>query len=128
MPTQGSGTSKASAAGETLANAAKRAEAEQRRDAAAENFNAQIDVLKEEIASLKEQIARSGGHSFDAAKRAASAGVDHLKSQGEITLDDLKANANDLEAHMVATVREKPVTAMACALGAGFLLALLTRR
>jgi len=128
MPTQGSGTSKASAAGETLANAAKRAEAEQRRQAASEDFHAQIDVLKEEIASLKDQIARSGGHSFDAAKKAATAGVDHLKSQGEITFDDLKANANDLEAQMVATVREKPVTALACALGAGFLLALLTRR
>ncbi|MGN6585060.1 MAG: DUF883 family protein [Rhizobiaceae bacterium] len=128
MPTQGSGTSKPSAASETLANAAKRAEAEQRRQAASEDFYAQIDVLKEEIATLKEQIARSGGQSFDAAKKAASAGVDHLKSQGEITFDDLKANASDIEAQMMATVREKPMTALACALGAGFLLAVLTRR
>lgn len=125
MAIQGSGSSKAS---ETLANAAKRAEAEQRRDAATENFHAQIDVLKEEVAALKEQLARSGGHSFDAAKKAASAGVDHLKSQGEMTLEDLRSNGNDLEGQLVATVREKPVTAMACALGAGFLLALLTRR
>jgi ElaB/YqjD/DUF883 family membrane-anchored ribosome-binding protein len=85
-------------------------------------------VLKEEVANLREQIARSGGHSFEAAKKAASAGVDHLKSQGEMTLEDLRSNASDLEGQLVATVREKPVTAMACALGAGFLLALLTRR
>jgi ElaB/YqjD/DUF883 family membrane-anchored ribosome-binding protein len=122
---QGSGSPKAD---ETLANVAKRAEAEQRRDAAAEDFHAQIDVLKEEVATLREQIARSGGHSFDAAKKAASAGVDHLKSQGEVTLEDLRSNASDIEGQLVAAVREKPVTAMACALGAGFLLALLTRR
>jgi ElaB/YqjD/DUF883 family membrane-anchored ribosome-binding protein len=128
MATQGSGPSKASATSETLAGAAKRADAEQRRNAAAEDFHAQIDVLKEEVANLREQISRSGGHSFDAAKKAASAGVDHLKSQGEMTLEDLRSNANDLEGQLVATVREKPVTAMACALGAGFLLALLTRR
>jgi ElaB/YqjD/DUF883 family membrane-anchored ribosome-binding protein len=125
MATQGSGSSKAA---EELANAAKRAEAEQRRTAAGEDFHAQIDVLKEEVANLREQIARSGGHSFEAAKKAASAGVDHLKSQGEMTLEDLRSNASDLEGQLVATVREKPVTAMACALGAGFLLALLTRR
>jgi ElaB/YqjD/DUF883 family membrane-anchored ribosome-binding protein len=128
MATQGSGSSKAAAVSETLASAGKRVEAEQRRDAAAEDFHAQIDVLKEEVANLREQIARAGGHSFDAAKKAASAGVDHLKSQGEMTLEDLRSNANDLEGQLVATVREKPVTAMACALGAGFLLALLTRR
>lgn len=125
MARQGSGSPKAD---ETLANVAKRAEAEQRRDAAAEDFHAQIDVLKEEVATLREQIARSGGHSFDAAKKAASAGVDHLKSQGEVTLEDLRSNASDIEGQLVAAVREKPVTAMACALGAGFLLALLTRR
>ena len=125
MAPQGSGSPKAD---ETLANVAKRAEAEQRRDAAAEDFHAQIDVLKEEVATLREQIARSGGHSFDAAKKAASAGVDHLKSQGEVTLEDLRSNASDIEGQLVAAVREKPVTAMACALGAGFLLALLTRR
>ena len=125
MAPQGSGSPKAD---ETLANVAKRAEAEQRRDAAAEDFHAQIDVLKEEVATLREQIARSGGHSFDAAKKAASAGVDHLKSQGEVTLEDVRSNASDIEGQLVAAVREKPVTAMACALGAGFLLALLTRR
>lgn len=125
MAPQGSGSPKAD---ETLANVAKRAEAEQRRDAAAEDFHAQIDVLKEEVAALREQLGRSGGHSFDAAKKAASAGVDRLKSQGEITLEDLRSNASDIEGQLAAAVREKPVTAMACALGAGFLLALLTRR
>jgi ElaB/YqjD/DUF883 family membrane-anchored ribosome-binding protein len=61
-------------------------------------------------------------------KKAASAGVDQLKAQGEAAYEGLRANAHDLEGQVYAAVREKPATSLAIAAGVGFLLALVTRR
>jgi ElaB/YqjD/DUF883 family membrane-anchored ribosome-binding protein len=40
----------------------------------------------------------------------------------------LRGNAQEIEAQVVAHVREKPVTSLAIAAGVGFLFALLSRR
>ncbi|TGP29551.1 DUF883 family protein, partial [bacterium M00.F.Ca.ET.228.01.1.1] len=62
------------------------------------------------------------------ARRAAAEGVEQLRAQGEAAFDSLRGNARDLEAQMVASVREKPVTSLAIAAGVGFLFVLLARR
>ncbi|MGB3500722.1 MAG: hypothetical protein WBA44_03800 [Mesorhizobium sp.] len=88
----------------------------------------QIETLKAEIAKLKAQAESSGERSFHALKNIASDGIDQVRSQGEAAMQNLRDNAGDLEAQVIATVREKPVTSLAIAAGVGFLFALMTRR
>ncbi|MGY3327209.1 ElaB/YqjD/DUF883 family membrane-anchored ribosome-binding protein [Mesorhizobium sp. USDA 4775] len=60
--------------------------------------------------------------------RAATEGVEQLRAQGEAAFDSLRGSAKDIEAQLLANVREKPVTSLAIAAGVGFLFALLARR
>lgn len=101
---------------------------EAEKQATREDFEAQIALLKEEMALLKAQLSSSGERSAAAARRAAKSGADHLRAQGEVALDELRANARDAEAQILMTVREKPVTSLAIAAGVGFLFALVVRR
>jgi ElaB/YqjD/DUF883 family membrane-anchored ribosome-binding protein len=92
------------------------------------DLEADIRQLRADIAKLAEQIATTKEHSYSAARRAASEGVEQLRTQGEAAMEGIRANARDLEEHVIATVREKPVTSLAIAACAGFLFALLSRR
>lgn len=92
------------------------------------DIEADIRQLREDIAKLTEQLAKTGQHSYGAARRAANEGVEQLRAQGEAAIEGLKSNARDLEDQLTTTVREKPITALAVALGIGYFLALLSRR
>jgi len=94
----------------------------------ARDLEADIRQLREDIATLRDQIAKTGQHSYGAARRAASEGVDQLRAQGEAAIEGLRSNARDMEDQLAATVREKPITALAIAAGVGYFLALLSRR
>ncbi len=91
-------------------------------------MEAQIETLKAEIAKLTAQVSSSGERSFEALKNIAQEGVHQARAQGEAAVAGLKENAGDIEAQVVAAVREKPVTSLAIAAGVGFLFALLSRR
>lgn len=88
------------------------------------DLEAEVARLREDIATLAEQLQKTGKH----AREAAAEGVDVLRSQGEAAIDGLRANAKDVEAQLAATVREKPVTSLAIAAGIGFLFAIISRR
>lgn len=92
------------------------------------DLEADIRQLKADIEKLTTQLAKTGEHSYGTARRAATEGVEQLRVQGEAAFDSLRSNAKDIEAQMAASVREKPVTALAIAAGVGFLFALLARR
>jgi ElaB/YqjD/DUF883 family membrane-anchored ribosome-binding protein len=92
------------------------------------DLEADIRQLREDIARLTEQLSKTGSHSYGTARRAAAESVEQLRAQGEAAMDGLKANARDIEEQVLATVREKPVTALAIAAGIGYFLALLSRR
>lgn len=92
------------------------------------DLEADIRQLREDIAKLAEQLAATKEHSYSAARRAAAEGVEQLRTQGEAAIEGLRANANDIQEQVIATVREKPVTSLAIAAGVGFLFALLSRR
>lgn len=96
--------------------------------AAARDFEADIQQLKDDIAKLAKQLAATGEHSYGAARRAAAGSAEQLRHQGEATLETIRANAKDIENQVMTTVREKPVTALAIAAGIGFLFALMARR
>ena len=92
------------------------------------DLEADIRQLKADIEKLTRQLAETGEHGYGAARRAASEGVEQLRAQGEAALGTLRGNAQDIEAQVVALVREKPVTSLAIAVGVGYLFALLSRR
>ena len=92
------------------------------------DLEADIRQLKADIEKLTRQLAATGEHGYGAARRAASEGVEQLRAQGEAALGTLRGSAQDIEAQVVAHVREKPVTSLAIAAGVGFLFALLSRR
>ena len=93
-----------------------------------EDLNAEIEQLKSDIAKLARQLQETGQHSYGAARRVASEGMEQMRAQGEAALEQLRANAGDLERRLADTVREKPVTALAIAAGIGFLFAMMSRR
>ncbi|MCZ8547362.1 hypothetical protein OOJ09_24505 [Mesorhizobium qingshengii] len=95
---------------------------------ASADLEADIRQLKADIDKLTKQLAKTSEHGYGTARRAATEGVEQLRAQGEAAFDSLRSNAKDIEAQMMASVREKPVTSLAIAAGVGFLFALLARR
>lgn len=87
-----------------------------------------IAQLRKDLAKLAEQVGKTGQHSFETARRAAKEGAEQLKSQGEAAFGDFKTGAENIEAQLTETVREKPMTSLAIAAGVGFLFALISRR
>lgn len=92
------------------------------------DLDADIQQLKADIEKLAEQLAKTSEHGYGTARRAATEGVEQLRAQGEAAIEGLRANAKDIEMQVLASVREKPVTALAIAAGVGFLFALAARR
>lgn len=97
-------------------------------DASAEDLQAQVEQLKEDIAAIAATLANLGSQTVRDAKRSAKETYKSAYIQGEDALDDLRNKAQDLEAQLTATVRERPIASLATALGVGYLLALLSRR
>ena len=93
-----------------------------------QSLESDVAELRAEIASLTRQIAALGEKSMNTARRAATEGVEQLRSQGEAKLAELRGSAGDFESRLEETVREKPVTSLAIAAGVGFLFALMARR
>ena len=108
--------------------ATTRQSASNRAKTANEDLLKQIEILKREVAHLSGEVKRSKQRSGGAAKKAAADGIEALKAQGEVALESLRENADELEAELAKHVREKPVTSLAIAAGVGFLLALIARR
>ncbi|TSE04471.1 DUF883 domain-containing protein [Mesorhizobium intechi] len=92
------------------------------------DLEADIRQLKADIDKLTKQLAKTGEHGYGTARRAATEGVEQLRAQGEAAFDSLRGSAKDIEAQLLANVREKPVTSLAIAAGVGFFFALLARR
>jgi ElaB/YqjD/DUF883 family membrane-anchored ribosome-binding protein len=91
-------------------------------------LEADIRQLRADIDQLTKQLAKTGEHGYGTARRAAADGVEQLRVQGEAAFDSLRSNAKDIEAQVIESIREKPVTSLAIAAGVGFLFALLARR
>lgn len=94
----------------------------------APDLEADVAQIKADLAKLMEQLRKTGEHAYGAGRRAATGGVEQLKAQGEAYYDGFRSSAEDIEAQVVATIREKPLTALAVAAGIGFLFALFARR
>ena len=87
-----------------------------------------VRQLQKDIKKLTELLTQTKDHSYSAASKAASEGIEQLRAQGDAAMDSIRKSAEDFESQICNSVREKPVTSLALAAGAGFLLALLSRR
>lgn len=97
-------------------------------DTGSRDLEAELARLREDIASLTEQLSRTGEHSYTTARRAAAEGVDAIRERGEAAAAALRSNAHDVERQVVDYVHEKPLTALAIAAGIGCLFGMMSRR
>ncbi|WP_163271638.1 DUF883 family protein [Chelativorans alearense] len=83
----------------------------------APDLTADIRQLREDIARLADDLRKTGSRSVSRAQQAARESAEDLRGSAEEWQDDV-----------AKTVREKPFTALALAVGVGWLLAMMTRR
>ena len=87
-----------------------------------------IQQLRTDMAQLVSHLKEMGGQSGEAARKAAGERIEQLRGQGEAALNSVRDSTQELEQELARTVRERPFTSLALAVGAGFLIALATRR
>lgn len=82
----------------------------------AESLEGQVAQLQNDLKSITATLNRMG----------QTAGTE-LKSSGQSAINYAQDEIGQLEKQLKDTIREKPLTAVASALAAGFILAVLTR-
>ena len=113
--TRSNGTSaRAHAAAEDLADTPRRVRAAVEPEA--ESLENQVAQLQTDLKSITSTLNRMG----------QTAG-NELKSTGQSAIGYAQDEFGQLEKQLKDTIREKPLTAIASALAAGFILAVLTR-
>lgn len=88
----------------------------------------QIAQLQSDLKDIADTLTRISGDKVTEARGKARTEARHLQAQAQNAIDDVRDEAGVMEAQLKETIREKPLTAVASAVGIGFLLALLTRR
>src|SRR5690606_40672868 len=97
-------------------------------DQTKDDLQTQVEQLREDIAAIAATLANLGSQTVREEKQTAKQTYQRAFMQGEDMVDDLKVKAQDIEAQLTATVRERPLASLATALGIGYLLAILSRR
>ncbi|MDB5613156.1 MAG: hypothetical protein JWQ22_809 [Devosia sp.] len=87
----------------------------------------QVSQLQSDLKAIAATLARLSNDKVNEAKAVANNQVNNLQRQAEHVVEDVQERASDIEQQLKATIREKPLTAVASAIGIGFVLALLSR-
>ncbi len=93
-----------------------------------ESLEDQVSRLQDDIKAITASLAKLGDAKVGEARSTAKAQYKSLVKSGQHVVDDLTSQAGDMEGQLVDAIREKPLTAIAGAIGVGFLIALLSRR
>lgn len=88
----------------------------------------QVTQLQQDIKAIAATLAKLSNDKVNEVRDVAKSEARHLKRQGQHMIDDVQDQASALEQQLKDTIREKPLTAVASAVGIGFILALLSRR
>lgn len=88
----------------------------------------QISQLQSDLKAIAATLAKLGSNKVSEVRDVAQSEARHLQRQGQNVIDDVQDQAGALEQQLKDTIREKPLTAVASAIGIGFVLALLSRR
>jgi len=92
-----------------------------------EQLEDQIAQLQDDLKSIASTLAKLSNDKVNEAKAVAKSEAHHLQRQAEHVVEDVQEKASDIEQQLKATIREKPLTAVASAIGIGYVLALLSR-
>ena len=103
-----------------------RASAASRRRAEPE-LEEQIEQLQSDVRAIAKSLTRMGQSKLTDAQRAAKGEYRNLLEQGQSVLGDVGDEFEAVEKQIKDTIRARPLTAVASAIGIGFLLAILTR-
>lgn len=122
--TGGSTAASTTSAAESVAEAAAASATEEAREA---ELQAQISQLQTDLKAIAATLTKLTGEKVEEVRDAAKGEMRHLRRQGQGLLDEAQSQAGAMEKQLTDTIREKPLTAVASAMGIGFILALLTR-
>jgi ElaB/YqjD/DUF883 family membrane-anchored ribosome-binding protein len=92
-----------------------------------QELEAQIARLQDDIKAIGTSLAKLSEQKVSEVKHEAEAGVSQLVNAGQHAISDVADQASAIERDLKRLVREKPLTAVASALGIGFMLAVLSR-
>lgn len=87
----------------------------------------QVAQLQTDIKAIAATLARLSNDKVNEVKSVAKSEAHNLQRQAEHVVEDVQDQASALEKQLKDTIREKPLTAVASAVGIGFILALLSR-
>src|SRR5437016_5648242 len=93
-----------------------------------EDLEQQVARLQDDLKSITATLARLGNQKVSEVRDNAEGQYKSLVRSGQHVVDDLGSQAGALEDQLKQTIREKPLTAVATAVGVGFVIALLTQR
>mgnify|MGYP001552758457 CR=1 FL=1 len=93
-----------------------------------ENLEAQVSRLQEDIKAIGASLAKLSDQKVAQARSTAKTQYRSLMKSGQSVVDDLGEQVEAYEGQLVEAIREKPLTAVAGAIGIGFLIAVLSRR
>jgi len=108
--------------------AARRAASRANGSAKEAQLEDQIAALQNDLKAIAATLAKLGNEKVSEVRDVAKSEARHLQRQGQNVIDDVQDQAGALEQQLKDTIREKPLTAVASAIGIGFVLALLSRR
>ena len=109
----------------TPANGTSRTRA--RAPRANDHLEDQIERLQEDLKAITRSIARISEEKVSEVRQSASDEVKSLVKSGKNVVDEVSDQANALERQLKTMIRDKPLTAIGAAIGAGFILALMAR-
>lgn len=110
------------------ADSAKEAAASKAAGASAQDIDAEIARLREDIASLARSVQTYGSAKSDEVKARASRAGSDIAAASQDALDQLRQEFEDVERQLTGQIRRHPVQSIGIAAGVGFLLAFLMRR
>lgn len=92
-----------------------------------QELEAQVAQLQSDIKSIGETLRKLTGEKAHEVRDIAETEFRQLKRRGQHMVEDAQDQAGEYEQQLKDTIRGKPLTAVATAVGIGFILALLTR-
>jgi ElaB/YqjD/DUF883 family membrane-anchored ribosome-binding protein len=87
----------------------------------------QVSQLQTDLKAIAATLAKLSNEKVSEVRDAARSEAASLQRQGQQVVEDVQEQASAMEQQLKDTIREKPLTAVAAAMGIGFVLALLTR-
>ena len=93
-----------------------------------ETLEDQVARLQDDIKAIGASLAKLSDQKVGEARYAARSQYKSLVNSGHQVVDDLSDQMNAYEGQIAEAIRERPLTAVAGAIGVGFLIALLSRR